>query len=171
MSISQKPLRSDSGFSSPGFVVDTSGNINITGIFKVNGVPVLGGSALPSTIVTSNLTTLGTLVALTVDGVISVTGNGASSTINNVVIGNDTPLAATFTTLTVTDNLTINPTTIGAIDNVNIGNNIQGTGKFTAVTITQPPSLATDATTKSYVDNTTTALKLNATALAIALGS
>jgi hypothetical protein len=178
MSISQKPLRSESGFASPGFIADTYGNINITGDFKVNGVPVLGGTTLPSTIVSSNLTSVGTLLALTVNGVLAITGNGATSSINNTLIGNVTPLAGTFTTLDVTTllnvetgSISINPETTGSLDNVIIGNTTPVTSKFTTVTITQAPLTATDATTKNYVDSADAALKKQATTLAIALGS
>lgn len=183
MSISQKPLRSESGFASPGFIVDTYGNINITGDFKVNGVPVLGGTALPSTIVSSNLTSVGTLASLTVNGntvlsngsvtinstsAVTITSNTVGS-INNIAIGNTTPSTGAFTILSAVDfsntgTVNISPTTLGSIDNVNIGYTTPGTGKFTSITITTPPINNTDATQKKYVDT-------RSIAMSIALGS
>jgi hypothetical protein len=130
MSISQKPLRSESGFASPGFIADTYGNINITGDFKVNGVNLVGGANLPSTTVNSNLTSVGTLVALTVTGMLAITGNGVTSSINNTLIGNVTPLAGTFTTLNVT---TLN---VAQINNTLIGNVTPLAGTFTTLNVT-----------------------------------
>lgn len=188
MSISQKPLRSELGFSSPGFIVDTYGNINITGDFKKNGVPIgFSGTTLASSIIYSSLTTLGTLSSLIVDttpplegfaGVITMLGSGIDSTINNVVIGDDTPSVGKFTNLSSTVSLTVidgtvtmTPFNTGVIDNITIGGSTPRPGTFTNVSITTTPSNSSHATTKSYVDTANAALKLNATALAIALGS
>jgi hypothetical protein len=204
MSISQKSLRSESGFESPGFKVDTYGNVNIAGAFKINGVSISSSSGtLSSMYVYSSLTRVGTLSQLTVNGptvlsggtltvsstgIISIT-SGTTGSLNNVIIGNNTAAAGTFTNLTAnistitsltaptlsttsltatnltnTGTLNINPTTLGAINHVNIGYNTPGTGKFTKLTLTTDPSNTTDATTKKYVDT-------RATAMAIALGS
>lgn len=209
MSISQKSLRSESGFESPGFKVDTFGNVNIAGAFKINGVSISSSSGtLSSMYVYSSLTRVGTLSQLTVNGptvlsggtltvsstgIISIT-SGTTGSLNNIIIGNNTAAAGTFTNLTAnistitsltaptlvttslnatnlnatnltnTGTLNINPTTVGAINRVNIGYTTPGTGKFTNLTITTAPSNTTDATTKTYVDT-------RATAMAIALGS
>ena len=195
MSISQKPLRSELGFSSPGFIVDTYGNINITGDFKKNGVPIgFSGTTLASSIIYSSLTTLGTLSELTVDtststteggglisisGRILISGSGASSSINNVVIGNVTPQNGTFESLTINNTLSfsnsallnLSPFIQGNIDNMRIGISNPADAKFTNITITLSPTNSSHATTKEYVDTANTALKINATALAIALGS
>lgn len=204
MSITQKPLHSELGFSSPGFKVDPSGNVNITGAFKINGVSISSSSGtLSSTYLYSSLTRVGTLSQLTVNGptalsggtltvsstgIISIT-SGTTGSLNNIIIGNNTAAAGTFTNLTAnistitsltaptlsttsltatnltnTGTLNINPTTLGAINHVNIGYTTPGTGKFTKLTLTTDPSNTTDATTKKYVDT-------RATAMAIALGS
>jgi hypothetical protein len=65
----------------------------------------------------------------------------------------------------------LSPSLSGNIDNISIGSTTPKDGKFTSVTLTTTPSNASDATTKSYVDTANAALKINATALAIALGS
>ena len=69
MSVNQLPLKSEYGFISPGFSVDTNGNVNITGQFQVNGAAITASTTtLPSNIVFSSLTQTGTLTALTVNG-------------------------------------------------------------------------------------------------------
>lgn len=154
MTISQKYLRSETGFESPGFVVDTNGNINFLGTLKSNGVSLLTPTSLASGIVNSSLTTVGTLTGLTVQGntsissgSVSINSNGALSisstlpgSIDNVNIGQAVPGVATFTNLTVTGTATFtetflkpSPTTTGTIDNYNIGSSIRGTGSFTSL--------------------------------------
>lgn len=136
MSISQKSLRSESGFSSPGFMVDTSGNVNITGLFKINNIAIAGGTSLPSTTILSSLTRVGTLTQLSVHGnttlsngtvAISSTGtvtinSSITGSMNNIAIGNLTPTTGAFTSLTANtitantitnlNNLTINPNSL-----------------------------------------------------------
>jgi len=63
------PLDSKSGFTSPGFSVDETGNlsassINSLGSLLIGGLPFISGSSLATTITGSNLQTLGTLTAL-----------------------------------------------------------------------------------------------------------
>lgn len=154
MTISQKPLRSETGFESPGFFVDSSGNINFLGTLKSNGVSLLTPTSLASGIVNSSLTTVGTLNSLTVQGntnissgSVSINSNGSLSisstlagSIDNVNIGQSVPGIATFTDLIVTGTTTFTetflkplPATTGTIDNYNIGATIKGTGAFTAL--------------------------------------
>lgn len=155
MSISQKFLRSETGFESPGFVVDTGGNISFIGSLKSNGVALLTPTSLASGIVNSSLTTVGTLTGLTVQGnadisagSVTIDANGTLSisstltgSIDNVDIGQSIAGAATFTNLTVTGTvafsqtfLTPEPISIGTIDNYNIGLTTRGSGAFTALT-------------------------------------
>lgn len=53
MTISQSPFRSETGFTSPGFSIDTAGNLNITGSIKVNNL-VISNTILAGT--KSNIT-------------------------------------------------------------------------------------------------------------------
>jgi hypothetical protein len=155
MSISQKYLRSETGFESPGFVVDTSGNINFVGSLRSNGQTLLTPTSIASSVVNSSLTTVGTLTGLTVQGntsisagVVTINSTGSliissalTGTINNVNIGTTTPATGTFTDLTVTGTLSITeifltpaPATTGTIDNYNIGLTARGSGAFTTLT-------------------------------------
>lgn len=128
MSITQKPLRSESGFSSPGFTVDTSGNVNITGAFKINGASISSSSGtLPSMYVYSSLTRVGTLSQLEIEGNTSIT-NG------------------TLTVLS-TGTVSITSGTTGSLNNIAIGNNIAATGAFTDLTADTSTILALTAST------------------------
>ena len=115
-----------------------------------------------TTLTTQNNVTLngsGSIVNLTPTGSGYVTINpGAAGTINNMSVGQTTPLNGKFTNLVATTSatldtsgnisiqptgtVTINPASVSAVDNVNIGANTRGTGAFTtlsangAVTIT-----------------------------------
>ena len=90
MAVVYKQLASRYGFLSPGFTVDSTGNIDIAGDLTYNGAPVItdgavnqgSGDLIASQIVTINA---------------SPTGS-----INNVVIGATTARAGTFTTVTAT---------------------------------------------------------------------
>lgn len=147
MSISQKPLRSDSGFSSPGFNVDTLGNVNITGAFKINGVSISTSSGtLPSMYLYSSLIRVGTLSQLEVEGNTSIT-NG---------------------TLTVssTGAVSITSGTTGSLNNIAIGNTTASTGAFTDLTADTSTILALTATTTTSTNITatnTTAVNLSNT--------
>jgi hypothetical protein len=90
MAVVYKQLASRYGFLSPGFTVDSTGNIDIAGDLTYNGAPVItdgavnqgSGDLIASQIVTINATPTGS--------------------INNVVIGATTARAGTFTTLIAT---------------------------------------------------------------------
>jgi hypothetical protein len=164
MTVIYSPLESSYGFASPGFTVDTVGNItspNLTvnnvvmsgdlvsnganfssalSTVRINGVVKLSATALGSTVVTSSLTSVGTLNGLTVNGQLTVS-NGIIQLTSN---------------------------TVGTIDNVNIGSTTPGTGVFTSLNISATPTTNTSATNKSYVDQNI--IKRSA-AFAIALGS
>lgn len=128
MSITQKPLRSESGFSSPGFTVDTSGNVNITGAFKINGTSISSSSGtLPSMYVYSSLTRVGTLSQLEIEG--------------NTSISNGTLTVSSTGTVSITSGTT------GSLNNIAIGNNIAATGAFTDLTADTSTILALTAST------------------------
>lgn len=142
MSIAQKPLRSEMGFSSPGFEVDTYGNVNISGSFKINGSSISSSSGtLPSMYVYSSLTRVGTLSELTVHG--------------NTEFTNGTITVSTTGTVSITSGTT------GSLNNVAIGNNVASTGEFTTLTadvgnITSFTALSLTTTTASVNNLTNT---------------
>jgi hypothetical protein len=118
-----------------------------------------------TTLTTQNDVTLngsGSIVNLTPTGSGYVTINpGAAGTINNMSVGQTTPLNGKFTNLVATvsatldtsgnvsiqptGTVTINPTAVSAVDNVNIGANTRGTGAFTTLSANGAVSI-TDAT-------------------------
>lgn len=128
MTVTYKPLSSETGFASTGFSVGPTGALIANGIdttngLSFNGLQALSTTTLGSTVVNSSLQTLGTLTGLTVNsiGAVSVTAasvtvsssgvlsltSGAVGTINNVNIGGTTPGDGTFNTLTATNNIII----------------------------------------------------------------
>lgn len=164
MTVIYSPLESSYGFVSPGFTVDTVGNItspNLTvsnivmsgdlvanganfssalSTVRINGIVKLSATALGSTVVTSSLTSVGTLNGLTVNGQLTVS-NGV---------------------------IQLTSSTVGTLDNVNIGSTTPGTGAFTSLNITATPTTNTSAANKLYVDQN---INKRSTAFAIALGS
>jgi len=132
MSSVTKLFRSQAGFTSPYFVVDSIGNMIVSSLvvtgnrveisqgcyISYNGVPLLTNTSLSSSVV--NIP--GTLTSITVGGPTSLTGNltvsggivrvnsATTGTLDNVSIGSITPNAAIFTTLRTTGDVTINGT-------------------------------------------------------------
>ena len=134
MAVVYKQLASRYGFVSPGFAVDSTGNIDIAGDLTYNGAPVItdgavnqgSGDLIASQIVTINATPTGS--------------------INNVVIGATTARAGTFTTLIATE---ATATTLTAT-----------TATASTVTITQPTTNVNHAATKKYVDTRAIAMSI-----------
>lgn len=164
MTVIYSPLESSYGFVSPGFAVDTVGNItspnltvsnivmsgdlvanganlsNALSTVRINGIVKLSATALGATVVTSSLTSVGTLNGLTVNGQLTVS-NGV---------------------------IQLTSSTVGTLDNVNIGSTTPGTGAFTSLNITATPTTNASAVNKLYVDQN---INNRSTAFAIALGS
>lgn len=94
------PLDSKSGFTSPGFSVDPSGNltansINSLGSLLIGGLPFISGSSLANSITGSNLQTLGTLTSLhagtdtSSNDVLTVTASGiTTSALTTISVSN-----------------------------------------------------------------------------------
>lgn len=176
--ITTNPLRSDTGFSSPGFVVDQNGNINFSGSLLNNGVTLISSTTLSSNVTYSSLTSLGTLTELDVAGNVSISGgllevattgsvslNPASKgAINNVTIGLNSPVEGKFSSIVVTDTILYgsqnvlvgNPTTTGAIDNYNIGSIVRGSGSFTTLSVNNTVTL--NPSVGGHIDNVTIGL-------------
>lgn len=138
MSIIQKPLISSTGFRSPGFSIDSTGNltansINSLGSLLIAGQPFIQGSTLAATITGSSLTSVGRLISLTVasdtasNSILTVTNAGVRTSAvtllelnggalridptnspNTVGIG---PVGATAVKLAVSGAITIGATT------------------------------------------------------------
>ena len=163
MSSVTKLFRSQAGFTSPYFVVDSIGNMIVSSLvvtgnrveisqgcyISYNGVPLLTNTSLSSSVV--NIP--GTLTSITVGGPTSLTGNltvrggkialtsSTTGTLDNVSIGSITPNAAAFTTLATTGDATF-----GGTSNVTFNNTgnvtISPTGTITLGTPGQIKILA-----------------------------
>ena len=90
MAVIYKQLASRYGFTSPGFAVDSTGNIDIAGDLTYNGEPVITNGTINSG--------SGDLIA---DQIVTINASPTGS-INNVVIGATTARAGTFTDVTAT---------------------------------------------------------------------
>lgn len=154
MSTRYVPFESKSGFRSPGFSVNengdltVSGNIDTTGSFKINGVPIIDPSdsiiGLDPVIQRAlGLKEIGTLDYLNVSGDVVISNastpyiriQGGIGNIDNVTIGASGPADGNFTSL-----------------NVGPGDS---TGELTVdgdIYITKTPTLSSHATRKDYVD-------------------
>ena len=134
MAVNYSRLKSKSGFESPGFVVNTSGNIAATSLTLDNSISVPqistdtitisnqplftnNGTTLSPTVIGSSLQSVGTLNALTVDGNIRLRTGGE----NKISI--------------IDGRVEIKSTTRGEIENVNIGTENPGTLRATSVTV------------------------------------
>lgn len=128
MTINYIPFESKSGFKSPGFLVDETGNVRVDGEFsttqefKVNGIQIIDDTdsvvSLGESIRSSYLTKLGTLEFLNIDGDFTI-AQGSSpyfsvvnghveiqsfqgvGRIDNIEIGLDTPASANFTSVNI----------------------------------------------------------------------
>ena len=153
--IQESKFYSEYGFETSGFTV-------ANGLLDVNSLTV------DTFQIGSNLTVIG--------GIVTINSSGTTGSINNVLIGNLTPRAATFTELNVNNTaqindttivgdltmsspdsvinispsgsgtVTINPSTLGSIDNVTIGSTVPRAATFTN-TITTSLSSNTGAIT------------------------
>jgi hypothetical protein len=134
MAVIYKQLASRYGFTSPGFAVDSTGNIDIAGDLTYNGEPVITNGAVASE--------SGDLIA---HQIVTINASPTGS-INNVVIGATTARAGTFTTVTAT---TVTAPTVTAT-----------TVSASTVTITQPTTNVNHAATKKYVDTRAIAMSI-----------
>jgi hypothetical protein len=134
MAVVYKQLASRYGFASPGFEVDSNGNIDIAGDLTYNGEPVITNGAVASE--------SGDLIA---HQVVTINASPTGS-IDNVVIGATTARAGTFTNLTAS---TATATTLTAT-----------TATASSVTITSTPTNVNHAATKKYVDTRAIAMSI-----------
>lgn len=140
MAVNYNRLKSTTGFESPGFVVDSNGNLasngtlsgaslTLTGAITSTSIstntitianqPLFtnGGTVLSPTVVGSSLISVGTLNALTVDGNIRLRQSG----VNKISV--------------IDGKVEIKSTTRGDVENVNIGVEQPGTLRSTSITI------------------------------------
>jgi hypothetical protein len=139
MAVIYKQLASRYGFTSPGFAVDSTGNIDIAGDLTYNGEPVITNGTVTSE--------SGDLIA---HQIVDINASPTGS-INNVVIGATTARAGTFTTVTAT---TVTATTVAATTLT------ATTATASTVTITQPTTNVNHAATKKYVDTQAIAMSI-----------
>ena len=69
----------------PSYDLDVVGNTNTSGAYKIGGADVLTSSALGSSIASSNLSSVGTLSSLNVNGSVNLTGLSQNTQPGNVV--------------------------------------------------------------------------------------
>jgi hypothetical protein len=136
MAVVYKQLTSRYGFLSPGFTVDSTGNIDIAGDLTYNGAPVITNGTVASE--------SGDLIA---HQVVTINASPTGS-IDNVVIGATTARAGTFTNLTAS---TATATTLTAT-NATATTLTATNATASTVTITQPTTNVNHAATKKYVD-------------------
>lgn len=175
MSVNYIPLESKSGFRSPGFFVNEQGDLTVDGEvqftsqlnvapnFTVNGVLVIDSSdsvvSLGDSIRNSNLTRLGTLEFLNIEGDfrisegstpyfnvvnghVEITSVSAVGTINNMDIGLYQPGDGNFKSLNVGPG--------DSLGELTVQGNIFSTGD---VDIASAPTQVSHATRKDYVDS------------------
>jgi hypothetical protein len=177
MTVTYSKFQTGDGFKSPSLDIDALGNISATSLdvlsLKIDGEVLFGIGApgaveggpvtsLAPSIVSSSLTSVGTLTGLTVQGNTTIS-NGlvqinslSTGTINNIDIGETTPGNGTFVSLTATT---------GTITTLNSTTATLGTASATTVTsgtvvLNNAPTALNHATTKSYVDTQITALSI-----------
>lgn len=170
MSVNYSPLRSNFGFQSSGFEVDSVGNIVTTGDITaeqlyIKGLPLLedddSSVSLSVEIQQSSLRTLGELYFLEVSGDVSIldinrdnnvsivdglitinsTNNTTPGTINNIEIGNLTPQNANFKTVIIGS--VEDPATL----TVNGNSSLTGTALINQATITTGTVITLSSTT------------------------
>jgi hypothetical protein len=164
MTVEYSPLKSTYGFSSPGFVVDELGNVNLASNIVVNGNATVSGTlfasnlnfkngvtlfddddstvSLSTDIINSHLRSLGVLQRLEVDGDVYL---GISST-NFITIDNGS--------------VVINSSETGNMDNIAIGENTPADATFLDAAANNAPTLASHLTRKDYVDARVTAFSI-----------
>lgn len=201
-------LEADRGFSTEAFRADDVGNLIVSSIDATE--ILLGGSVifttegagtttLVSSIVDSNLQTLGTLSSLTVAGdvgitgpvnlegnllvtanVINLTSQTSQSYIDNIKIGTNTPASGAFTTLSANSTVTLSPTgsvQISPTGSVQISPSVLGTVDNVNIGLTTPGlgnfnsiTLTNEATETNQVP-TKKYVDKRSVALSIALGT
>ncbi len=169
MTVEYSPLKSNNGFQSPGFSVDSSGNVTMDGNLLVDGDATVNGVlfvdniqfadqetgrifniiedddsvlTLSSTITNSHLKNLGILEKLEVDGDVYI---GIAST-NFLSIDNGT--------------LVINSSEVGSLDNIEIGQNTPADAAFVVATASSQPTDLNHLTRKDYVDTRVSAFAI-----------
>jgi len=159
MNVNISPFRSETGFLSPGFLVDPAGDILLSGNltitnqqFKINEIVILeidnGELKLSSEIKNSSLTNLEVLEKLKVIGNTEIFDLQNNS---NIEITNG--------------KITITSTTKGNLDNVVIGQNIPVEGLFTDLTSSTALIDSITATTSTTTTASITTLSSNSSSI------
>ena len=179
MSVNFSPLKSNFGFSSPGFAVSNTGNLQAENL-QIQGNATVNGTLYFNIIsnINGNDDTLQPFSLLdTSDSTISLspliknsslTGLGV---LNRLEVDGDVYIGIASTNFLTIDNgrVVVNNINLGSIENSTIGLITPAGARFTTATmatatITNTPTLAGHATRKDYVDS-------RISALSIALGS
>lgn len=139
MAVTFEPFESESGFKSPGFLVDNLGNfsvasLNATGALKINGATVLTPTSLASSVVNSSLTSVGTLTSLQVNSSASI---GLTTTNNLTITSNNATANVTNLTINSTGQIILSSGTTGSINNVDIGLQSPASAAFTTLNVSE----------------------------------
>ena len=113
-------------------------------VYKINGTSVLSATTLGSSVVSSSLTSVGTITSGTWNGTTIAVANGGTGTTNGSITGSG---ALTFTAGGSNTSISLVPQGTGTVD--------VGSKRITSVA---EPTQATDAATKNYVDAVKTGL-------------
>jgi len=126
-----------------------NGNVNVASGkgYQINGTTVLSGTTLGSTIVSSSLTSVGTITSGTWNGTTVAVGYGGTGTTNGSITGTG---ALTFTAGGSNTNINLVPQGTGTVD--------VGSARITSVAT---PTQSTDAATKGYVDAAATGINVH----------
>ena len=155
---------------SPSHVLDVSGNVNVSGVYKISGEDVISSTNLGTSVTSSNLTSVGTLTGLAVSGNVALTGLGIGNT-GNVVYLNPSSGAVSYGPISL-DNLSGNlNASVGTLGNLTVtGNlaagNLSGTSITGTLETAAQPNITSVGTlgTLSVTGNATTG-NLSTTAL------
>jgi len=139
--------------------------------FQTSGFSVFNGNLQATSASLGNLSLIGDVNYFTVvNGVITINSKlGSSGSMNNVIIGDETPVNGSFTNLSVTTTanfstsgiITIDSGSVGTINNIDIGLTTPGDAEF--VDLTAASLTATDISVSTAVITTANLTTLSVT--------
>lgn len=178
MTVEYTPLKSNYGFSSPGFSVDESGNVSINNIVIsgntsiLNNISVGGNAVVDGVVIAQNLQIGTTGNSFNIidddDSTITLSQSIKNSHLTNLGIleklevDGDISVGLSSTNfLSITNGqIIINSIGIGTIDNIDLGQTTPRQAAFTTATSTTQPSASNHLTRKDYVDTKISAFSI-----------
>ena len=164
MTVEYSPLKSNYGFSSPGFNVNELGNVNLANNIVVSGDATINGTLLASNINFNNGITLFEDDDSTISLSTSITNSHLKNlgVLEKLEVDGDVYLGIASTNFIRIDNGTvvIDSLQTGSMDNIEIGVNTPADAAFLDAAATNQPTLANHLTRKDYVDSKITAFSI-----------